>query len=182
MSMETITIDAIPQSTDGLIELRNKIATTPEGGATIMIIAMLKYVEDPDTGLQFFTLALDKSHLSEVTSGVNYKGYAPSASLMYHIKRLGTMGYLAASYITGTSVDGGYKLPSFPYKINIYRNKISDQQGEDLMKVFVECSGADSSRPVTLKKNDKGIWKAYECSSLFVQIRPPKKADAGDDL
>lgn len=179
--MQTITINQIPDSIDSFTNLRNSIATTAEGGAAMLVLAMIKYIEKQDLGLQFFTLALDKSNLSQVTGGVHVKGYAPSSSIQYHIKRLGSLPYLPASYIVGTSPQQGYQLPSPPYKISLFRNKNSVFEEDKLIKVFVECSGADSSRPVTLKKNDKGIWKASECSSLFVGIRKPA-TDEVDDL
>ncbi len=48
-------------------------------------------------------------------------------------------------------------------------------------KVFVACSGAELPRPVTLKKNDQGLWKASEWSSLLVGVMPPMTTP-GDDL
>jgi hypothetical protein len=178
--MQTITINQIPDSIEAFTQMRNSIATTAEGGAAMLVTAMLKYIEKQDLGLQFFTLTLDKGNLSQVTGGVHVKGYAPSSSIQYHIKRLGSLPYLPASYVAGTSPEQGYRLPSPPYKINIFRNKNSVLQEDKLIKVFVECSGADSSRPVTLKKNDKGIWKASECSSLFVGIRKPAEEEVDD--
>ncbi len=37
----------------------------------------------------------------------------------------------------------------------------------------MDCTGAATPRPVTLKRNDRGVWKAYEWSSLLVGVRPP---------
>jgi len=47
-------------------------------------------------------------------------------------------------------------------------------------KVSVTCSGAELPRPVTLKKNDKGLWKASEWSSLLVGVIPPMMTPCDD--
>lgn len=47
------------------------------------------------------------------------------------------------------------------------------------MKVFVETFGV-KPRPITMVRNNKGIWKAKECSSVFVAVQPPAKAQQDD--
>ena len=44
---------------------------------------------------------------------------------------------------------------------------------DERAKLFVFSSGADSPRPVTVKKNNRGLWKATSYSSLDVGVRPP---------
>ncbi|WP_167882958.1 DUF6935 domain-containing protein [Leptospira barantonii] len=46
----------------------------------------------------------------------------------------------------------------------------------------IRLSGADTPRPVTLKKNAKGVWKAREFSSLLVGIKKPASKNPADDL
>jgi hypothetical protein len=60
------------------------------------------------------------------------------------------------------------------------KNQYSDIDA-NTVKVFVKCTGADSPRPITLVKNDKGIWKAKEFSSLLVGIKAPP-SNVKDDL
>jgi len=70
---QQVVVDKLPKSTDEFIQLRNKIATTPAGGATMFMIAMKVYESDKDLGNQFFVLAVDKNRLE---TGSTYKGYA----------------------------------------------------------------------------------------------------------
>ena len=49
-----------------------------------------------------------------------------------------------------------------------------------LWPVFARGYAAASPRPVTLKVNDKGIWKASEWSSLIVGVQPPAKTETDD--
>ena len=172
-----ITVDDVPASTDAFLALRDKLSGTPEGGAALFIIAMMRFVEDPELGEQFFTIALDRGNLQKTSKG--YKGYRPGNSLQYHLNRLKNMQHLPGSYALGTSPADGYQA-SAPYRFEFTRNKYSKIK-ETQIKVFVACSGASSPRPVTLKQNDKGIWKVHEASSLFVGVAAPAAPD-GDDI
>jgi hypothetical protein len=64
--------------------------------------------------------------------------------------------------------------------------RVRDQQvpGEtvgDTAKRFVHSSGADSPRPLTLRKNNRGLYKVTSWSSLQVGVRPPVET-VDDDL
>ncbi|MCB1166151.1 MAG: hypothetical protein KDK33_08360, partial [Leptospiraceae bacterium] len=118
-----------------------------------------------------------------VGSGSAYKGYAPSSSIMYHVNRLNRQNvwsYTGFAYVSGASASNNYKV-SAPYTIVTSRNKYSGEESSGRVKVFVNVSGF-SPRPITLKKNDKGIWKAYECSSMFVNVPPPASTKKKDEL
>ena len=82
------------------------------------------------------------------------------------------------SYIQGSSPENGYSVKT-PYEFKYKSNPYSGDAETGPYKIFVFCSGADSPRPITLKKNDKGIWKASSWSSVLVGI---KKEPVSDDL
>lgn len=177
-----ITVPKVPDNLEAFIKYRDSIAKTPEGGAVIMLLAMLKYTEDEELGKKFLIIALDRSQLVEVMRGTNVKGYGLMDSLNYHLDRLSKKKYMPRSYILGTSPENGYTLPDLPYKIEIFRTKYSIIKKGKQVKLFLTCTGADSIRPITLSKNTRGIWKALEYSTLFVEPRPPVLEDDGDDL
>ena len=54
-------------------------------------------------------------------------------------------------------------------------NPHSGDPAHGTVKLFVECSGADSPRPVTLKRDPDGRWAPVEWSSLLSGIRPPNQ-------
>ena len=174
----TITVQTLPKTVSEFLNIRNQIATTPEGGATIFILAFMTYVENNDLGLQFFTISLDRKNLSP---GNIYKGYQPGYSLRYHLQRMRNprYKYMPFSYIQGTSAQNGYKTNP-PYRFRYLRNKYSDK-GNDTMRILIYCTGAASPRPITLKKNNRGIWKVVEASTIFVGMVPPK-VDVDDDI
>lgn len=173
---QQVVVDKLPKSTDEFIQLRNKIATTPAGGATMFMIAMKVYESDKDLGNQFFVLAVDKNRLE---TGSTYKGYAlRRGDIQLITNQMAKDKNLTNSYIKGSSVDNGYFV-KFPYKFVYSTNPYSGDIKTGPFKVFIKCSGAASPRPITLKKNDKGIWKAANWSSVLVGI---KKVAVSDDL
>jgi len=175
----TITIESIPENIDEFIELRSELAVTPEGGAAMFALAMLVLEQDSDFAMQCFTvmLANDGTMLKDDPGG--YKGYSPGNASMYHIDRLIERPWVSRSYVFGTSPSDNYRLETLPYEFKFIRNKYSEIE-PDLIKVFIDCSGAGTPRPVTMQENNRGIWKVKEFSSLSVGVRESKIID--DDL
>jgi hypothetical protein len=175
--MQTVNLRMIPTTMDDFNAIRDEIANSPEGGAAVFILAMLMFDKDKKLGEQALTVALDRSNLSESMMG--YKGFIPSNSIKYHIDRFSSKTYWGRAYIEGTSPDNAYQLPA-ELNVLIGRNAYSQLSNGDI-KVFVKCSGADTPRPIALRVNDKGIWKAVECSSMFLDMRAPQQT-ISDDL
>lgn len=175
--IKEIKIEYMPSTVEEFTEMRNEIAVTPEGGASMFVLAMIKYIEDEELGIKFFTMILDKTHLKETTSDINVKGYTPNNIFDEFLRRLRNKPYLPNSYVIGTSPENQYQLPEFPYTLKFNRNPYNVIEEDKKIKVFVACSGADSNRPVTLQKNSNGIWKAFEFSTLSVGIREPEEID-----
>jgi hypothetical protein len=55
---------------------------------------------------------------------------------------------------------------------------------EKSVKLYAYTTSGNMARPISLKKNNRGIWKAYGFSSLFVGVSktPPKKESVDDEL
>ena len=171
-----VTIDHLPQTTDEFVELRNKVATTPEGGAALFVVALLVLTDDSELGEQLITIALDRNNLQ--ASGQGYQGFRPHGSQQYHLKRVKERPHLPLSYVAGTKAADGYKA-ALPYQFSFSTNRFS-KQAEDRVKIFIASSGADTPRPLTMKRNDKGIWKVLEWSSLSVGVRQPGPKPSDD--
>lgn len=181
-----VPIDRLPSSVDEFVALRDRLAQTPQGGAAMMVLALLAFARDEQVGTPCLTVAVDRGRLhespdeSKVHQG--YKGWQLSVQDLQRIQlQIKGKEYLPRSYIQGATPENGYALPSPPFTIGCSDNPYSGDVASGTYKVFVQSSGADSPRPVTLKRNDKGIWKAAEWSSLIVGVRPPAKK-IEDDL
>lgn len=170
-------VAGLPATVEELVALRDRIATTPEGGVTILVLAFLAYVQDPALGARYLTVALDQTQLSDGPDG--YKGKQPGRMVLQNARdRMGKAPWIARSYVQGTSPADAYALPAAPWRLS-GREQPGDSQGAKA-KIFVRSTGADSPRPVHLTKNDKGYWKATNWSSIEVGVRAP--AGPADDI
>ncbi len=178
MENNNLTIEKMPVSIDEFIDLRNKIATTPHGGAAIFVIALKMYAENPQIGIQALVISVDRKKL---TSGSSYKGFDIDRFAMSRIKeQVKQYPYIADSYFSGSNPENGYKA-IFPAQMDISANPHSGDINSGHYKVFVRSSGADSARPISLQRNDKGLWKATEWSTIIMGIRNPIQ-EISDDL
>lgn len=177
-TLEEVKITKEPTSIEEFLALRGKIAKTPQGGASMFILALHLYSKNQELGKKCITVMIDKSRLS---AGNWYKSYQPALSdkgrLVEQMKRY---SFLPKSYFQGSSPENAYKT-KLPYILKSQINPYSGDLGNKKYKLFVFCSGASSPRPITLRQNDKGIWKAQEWSSILMGIQKPK-VEEDDDL
>jgi len=179
---KVITLSKVPASPEEFIQMRNNLSRTPEGGAAMFIAALINLGKNEKLGMQCLTIGIDQS---QVTKGNVYKGYKPGRSVMYHLNRLkrggvrgNFWGYAAKAYLKGSTHKNGYT-PSKPYKVVTSRNKYSGSEAKGRVKVYIDVAiEGFRPRPISMKRNDKGIWKAIEFSSMFLDVpKPGKKTD-----
>lgn len=149
-----------------------KGAVTPERGATLLILAMLVFEDDPNVAEKMVIEAITDDNLEITASGTK--------SLMPHMKdhlykRLALDPNIARSYVEGATPQNGYALPQgVGYTFRFSRNRLS-QVSDTEVRVFVATGGQGTPRPVSMKLQPDGIWKAEEASSLFVGVYLPAK-------
>lgn len=153
-------------------EYLQKGATTPERGATMLVLAMLVFEDYPDEAEKMVVAAITDNNLVVASDGTK--------SLMPHMKdhlhkRLVLDPNIARSYVEGATPQNGYTMPEGQgYTFRFSRNRLS-QVSDTEVRVFIATSGQSSPRPVFMKKQDNGLWKAEESSSLFVGVYLPAK-------
>ncbi|MDV6237720.1 hypothetical protein CH379_018990 [Leptospira ellisii] len=146
-----------------------------------LIAALHLYSKNKEEGIKALILVVDSSHLNEDSKG--YKGFSLSRNLVDLIKRqIEQHPYLIGSYLPGSSASNGYIPGPPPYSFTLSSNRFSGSTESGERKLFIPSSGADTERPVTLKRNPKGIWKVKEFSSLLVGIKKPAAKNGADDL
>jgi hypothetical protein len=139
----------------------------------MFILAMILYSEDDALGLAAFTITLDSSELRE---GDVYMGYKPGINWYYFFEQLDKFDFLGRIYIQQTGYEDGYMLPSPPFVFS-FSSIITLSENE--AKVYIETTSGNMPRPFMLYKNNRGIWKVKEASSLFVgpSLMPPVQKD-----
>lgn len=177
-----IIIDVLPATVEELIALRNTVALSPEGGAVMIVLALMLAARDPadSEARDALTVCVDRSRLVPTADG--YQGWSLSLRDRQHVARqLGAYPWAPASYVVGTAPEDGYRLPQLPCRFHISRNAYSGDDDSGQVKVFIACSGAALPRPITLKRNARGVWKAVEWSSLMMGVVSPSP-EADDDI
>jgi hypothetical protein len=173
---KTVVVDSVPPSMENLLAVRDGIATAPEGGAVVFLLAMIMYGVDRDLGLQAFTLALD---MHELSAGTVYKGFRPTRDWDDRFAQIDPFPFLGRIYVNGTKPADGYALPKGSLEFTVTEVRL---QKDGSAKVFVATTSGNMPRPLTLVKNDKGLWKVTEASSVFVGPSALPQAKDTDDL
>ena len=169
---QNIVIADQPNNINEFIAIRNAVATTPEGGATMFLLALKIYADNPKLGEKCLVVTVHKSLLVE---GKTYKGYALKKEDMDLIKRnIENNKLIPNSYILGSNPENGYRV-KLPYKYDLSVNLIG--KSEAGTKVMVKSSGATNKRFITVKKNNRGYWKATIWTTVLADIKPPVDDD-----
>ncbi len=159
---ETFTFAALPQSLPELQALPEASLDSPYKTAALALAALCRFEEDE----------------TAVHEMLNYlKGPEPLSNLekQFLRDRLRGKGYKSYSFFAGATPENGYA-PAAPYTITVSSNPYSFQT-ENWATVYVQSGGADSPRPVKLrKKPSTGQWFLNEIQCLS-DIRVPKEQD-----
>ncbi len=176
-------ISTFPKNAEEFKLLRDTVAVTPEGGAAMFVIAMKMWVSNPAEGIKCMIMQREINDLQPQNGAESYMGYSLGSS-EYSLFRsqINHQPYLPDSYIAGAVPGNNYQDADIDLEFEITSNPYSGDPSSGKFKVFIRSSGADSPRPVTMVRNDKGLWKVKEYSSLIVGIRNAQKEERSDDL
>ncbi len=156
--MPDVVLHDVPTDVSQFTEKLKTLGESPEGAAAAVIIGLALMAMDREMGRKCIAAA-DPS--------------LPASRLRFVEERLEGKEYLPNSYILGTSPENRYLPQQPPLVIRFTTNPHSGDPAQGRVKLFVECSGADSPRPITVEKNQDGLWTAVEWSSILSGIRPP---------
>lgn len=172
-SESSIVINRIPHTITKFLELRNQVAHTPQGAAIMMLVAMRIYQQYPIEGMKCLTAACTTPLIVPSTGAGNYDGYV-MGNISELKRKLTDYAYLPYIYYEGAGPSNGYKPNGPPYTVDFMVNMysyISSTDGSLRIKVYVKTEGADSPRPVTVRKIGDH-YKITEYSSLYLAPKP----------
>lgn len=159
---EVFTFAALPESVEQLKALPEAAMDTPFKTAALTICALCAFAADSDIGVEML------NHL---------RGPRPlnGQEISFIKDRFrGDRTYLPFSYFSGATPDNNYT-PTEPYTVTVTSDPHSyDEDG--YARLYIACGGADSPRPVKLRKKGDGQWCLWE-QYLLTDIRQPKSAD-----
>ncbi len=162
-------IDSLPADLAAFVALQETLAQTPEGGVATFLLALLLRRTDGALGAQCLAASVDPARLATVRSVTKLS----KRDLSRIDAQLAANPGIPAAYVTGAEPANGYALPDLPWSLEMTVNPYSGDPDDGAVKLFVACSGADSPRPASVRRQENGLWKPYEWSSLLMGIRPP---------
>ena len=156
----TFTFERLPETVDELRGMQEFVLTDPFMTAALTVCALCRYEKDPNAAVAM---------LNEL------RGPRPLSvfEIQFLRDRLAGKGYKPFSFFRGASPSNNYT-PTLPYTI-VIRDDPYSYQNEGYVRLQLQSYGADSPRPVTLRR--KGAqWMLWE-QILLSDIRTPAKDD-----
>ena len=159
---ESFTFAALPNGLSALMALPEAALDSPYKTAALTVAALCRFEED-ETAVHEM---LDFLKGPESLSGLEKQ---------FLRDRLRGKAYKCRSFFAGATPDNGYT-PAVPYQITVSANPYSFGT-ENWATVYVQSGGADSPRPIKLrKKPSAGQWFLNEIQCLG-DIRVPAADD-----
>jgi hypothetical protein len=144
-----------------------KDASDPYDSILYYVIAALNIEKDHNLADAMMTVVVSKRDSMESSSSPS--GLKLGKSSSYYIGQFKEDKNIARSYV-GADWQEDYKFD----KSNLTMTVTKDQEVDGkTRKIFVHSGGADSPRPVTVKRNKHGQWKLTNYGSLCVGVRKP---------
>ena len=150
---ETFTFQYLPQNLAQLQQLPEAQLTNPFQTAALTVLALCVFPNDPNASIEM----------------LNYlKGPQPlfTSEIQFLKERFDYCPYVATSFLEGTSPANNYT-PSVPYQVKVRTQPNTNLNG-DRITLFLHSSGADSDRPITLRRkgNQYFLWEQHLLSGI----------------
>lgn len=159
---ETFTFSALPESVQQMRALPEATMDTPFKTAALAVCALCAFAAAQDVGTELLNFLRGPRPLN-----------GQDISFIKDRFR-GDRTYIPFSYFAGATPDNNYT-PSQPYTVTVTSDAHSyDEQG--YARLYIASGGADSPRPIKLRKKGDGQWCLWE-QYLLTDIRQPKAND-----
>lgn len=161
--IENIKIEKIPENVEELKEILPKYISSPFSMAALTVAVCCNWEKNVEKTIEMINCIKGPKPLSQL-------------DIQFLHDRLDGKTYVVKSYIKGATIENDYTLPDTPYEIEVSDNPYS-YQNEGYATLYLNSSGADSLRPITLrKKASTGEWFLWE-HTFLADIRKPKSQD-----
>ena len=158
---ETFYFNNIPANVNELSALPEAAMRTPFQAAALTVVALCRYCEDVNSGIEMLNFLKGPQPLSTYEQ-------------QFLRDRLKGKQYLPYSYFEGSNPQNNYT-PSKPFVIKIMDDPYSYVE-DGYAKLVIQSSGADTKRPIKLRRKGQEQWFLWE-QFLLPDIRVPVAAD-----
>jgi len=160
---KSITFPSLPTTQEGFEALPQAGMQSPYDTAALFVVALNAYQYSKDVCHSMMNFLRGPQPMSGMDISFLAERMSDKAS------------YLAKSYFAGATAQNNYT-PTEPYTVVVSDNPYSFPDGTTA-KLFVQCGGADSPRPISMRLAKDGKWYLWEYSSLLVGIRQPESTN-----
>lgn len=158
---KTFTFAALPNDLTALTALPESALTDPFATAALTAAVLCRYGEDPNATVEMLNFLRGPRPLSPF-------------EIQFLRDRLAGKAYKPFSFFAGAYPHNNYE-PTRPYQIKVADSPYS-YQNEGYATLYLRSGGADSPRPVELRRKGDGKWMLWE-QMLLPDIRTPAKDD-----
>lgn len=163
LSEVTISFQVLPRNLEELMTLKEATLESPHAVAALCVVALCRYADDKGSTWEMLNYLKGPSKLSDKEKE-------------FIEERLRDKTYKPWSFLAGATPDNDYT-PEQPYSITITQTPYS-YVNDTYVILYSTSNGADTPRPIGLrKKPSTGQWFISEISFLS-DIRPPKSHDS----
>ena len=157
-----VTIQKLPTTAAEFASMPQMDLTKPENTCAMLLVALQLYTKDKNAGVEAVNLLRGPRPLSPY-------------DIQFLRDRLCDKLYLPLAYFDGATPQNNYT-PSQPLTLQILSDPRPQDMEEGYLRVFLKTAGADSPRPVKLRRKGEN-WYLWEYSSILSGIRIPVKDD-----
>ena len=155
-------LDTLPHG-GSIVDRHASWGKYPEGTITLWLEAVIRVQEGDENAwraVQYLTIPLK-----------NDPAWMKLAGNSYFINEVRSKNPSFRSFIVGSSPENGYSVDLSNLRISIESDADNGSLGR---KYFIESSGAERARPISLKKSDQtGLYYVNEYSSMYVDVQTP---------
>ncbi len=159
----SISFNELPKNVAQLQALPESSLDTPFKTAALTVCALCAYPSDKDAAIEMLNFLKGPQPLS------------PYDLQFLRDRFMDGKNYVPVSYFKGAVPANNY-VPDKPFTIEVFSNPYS-YDNESYAKLYIRSGGADTERPITLRKRGSdGKWFLWE-QMLLADIRKPVAAD-----
>lgn len=160
---ETFTFAALPESLAQMQAMPEASMDTPFKTAALTVCALCAFATDQTVGTDLLNFLRGPRPMN-----------GHDISFIKDRFRGGTRNYIIFSYFAGATPENNYT-PTKPYIVTVTSDPHSYDEA-NYARLYIVCGGADSPRPIKLRKKADGQWCLWE-QYLLTDIRQPKAND-----
>ena len=163
-----VELNRLPVHLQRFQEVQQRVASTPQGGAAMFVMALNVYQQYNREGVKALVTSATGPALKADSGDESYNGFALLSQEMSLIKvQLQDHPELTRAYYKGATPTNDYQ-PTTPFRMEF--TNLQDVAGTNRKKLFVITAGAASPRPITVAP-EGNIWKVVEYSSVLLGVR-----------